>query len=286
MNKKHLLGVLLLVLFFCGVFSVRQYSILAENQSSIARRLQRKNVSVFYDFQLTEDQSVDLRISRPKYGFLGDWLKVDYLHSIVKVENYKNLKQLSGLRNLQFIRISDEEDDLYRLREFSNLKSVVCSLNKSQDVTAFLSSYRLEKLVCRSDQLDFIGRQKDLKDLRLRTLCGDWSGLSLLKNLQKLEIIANGKVDIASLSTLTELRHLTIQCCEFPDFSPLVNLRNLESIDLRMLPMPEPETQSTSSGFRSFYFPPEDVTPFHTNDVVFHFLLTGEYSLPLNHDTM
>lgn len=258
MNKKRAITAFLLILFGVSVFSIRQFTFLAETQSSLATKLHEKNVSFFYDYQIAKDQTVDPNIGRPKFGVVWDWLSVDYLHSIVQVGEYESLKQLKGLKNLRSIRISDQEDESFRIREFSKLRTVICSLKQAKDIAPFLNSSRLESLVCRSDQLDFIGRQKNLIDLRLRTLCGDWSGLSRLKNLQKLEIIASGKVDIASLSTLSKLRQLSIECCEFPDFSPLANLKNLESIDLRILRFPESETHSTSTGIHSFYFRPED----------------------------
>lgn len=212
---------------------------------------------------------------------------------------YYDLSPLAGLTKLQKLHLPacGDMSFLTNLTDLWDLK-LNCGPN-AQDLTPLAGLTKLETLTlnrCKSESaLPDLSNLKNLRILNLHHPSENiWTDLSGIKGLPAVEDvriygvdpfysgeeIPKTPIDLNSLSTLPQLKKLSIDCVTVPDPAPLAALPRLRELDFYECPMPEhvvftgpaslrrleghgssPQDMTALTGLRSTHFSVDNANP-------------------------
>ncbi|MGN1136235.1 MAG: hypothetical protein ACI4SF_08460 [Oscillospiraceae bacterium] len=162
-----------------------------------------------------------------------------YIGSHIRLENIAALSALESLQEVQIENLSQE--DMPALSELEVRKLILCGFFASTDFLSDMAAKELSLIIWPlGDELESISKLKNVTELTVDCTMGlgsDWdlSGIADMKGLKKLEFIGERDevADLGFLAGLENLEQLSIYAAETENIDKISSLKQLKSLSLR-----------------------------------------------------
>lgn len=247
MNKSKLLSnkyikIILITVIIIGTFSTFQYKkyldtnvvkFKNENFERLVRSTINKPKGHIY--------KKDVESIKEIRGNFGNPIAILNTHINYKITN---LDGIQYLKNLETVMLAGNDiSDIYPLSSLSNLKYLDISLNRElTDISPLGNLSNLKYLdISSSKELSNISPLSKLTKLEYLDAIGnkikDVSPLSTLPNIKILSLSINEIEDISSLNKLSSLTNLQLGANKIKDVIPLSNMTHLKVLGLEKNPI-------------------------------------------------